>query len=95
VNVGDVTDKLDPRTIRGEVPLHQIGRHYCPVTDHLGSDPKGAWFEGQEALITHDTANQLRGTFIALINQIGVNTPTTVGAPRLLKIVSDPRQKFS
>ena len=41
-------------------------------------------------LITHDVADQLRGTLTAFFDQVGVDTPIPVGSLRVFEIVSDP-----
>ena len=88
----NVTDELHAGAVGGEVPLHQV-RYGQSLDVRVCRATKRAWLAGDQALITHDVANQLRGTFTAFINQVGVNTPIPVGSLRVFEEVMDPGAK--
>jgi hypothetical protein len=82
VDVGNVPDELDPRTIGGEVPDHQIWHVLGGLRVSFGGDPERPWLASDQALIAHDLTNQLRRTLGFLVDKIGVNPPIPVGAVR-------------
>ena len=93
MNVGNVSDELDAGTVGGEIPCEKFG-HVC--RSHrvgLGCDPEWSWPAGHEARLTLHLAHQLGGTLCLLGGQVRVDPAIPLSALRLLRIVSDPRQK--
>ncbi len=73
VNVGDVTDELDPGPIGREVAAHQVRHVSGCLAISSGRDPKRPWLTGNQTLGAHDLTDQLRRALGVLGDQIGVD----------------------
>jgi hypothetical protein len=96
VNGGNVSDKLHAGAVGGEVPLHQV-RYGQSLDVRVCRATKRALLAGDQALITHDVANQLRGTLTAFINgwreYADTRAPIPAGSLRVFQEVMDPGAK--
>ena len=93
MDIGDVPDELHAGTHSGEIPCEKVGHVRRSQRVSLRCDPEWSWLAGHEALLTHHLAHQLGGTLCLLGGQVCVDSAIPVSALRLLKMVSDPRQK--